>query len=153
PVEVLGFQGTPEAGDRFAVVETEARAREVADYRARQKREKMQARLSGMRGSLEQMMTQLKSEGGRKEFPLIVKGDVQGSVEAIIGALEKLGTEEVSARVLHAGVGGVTESDVTLAGAFGASIIAFNVRPNPQAREAAEREGVEIRQYAIIYDL
>ena len=152
PVEVLGFNGTPEAGDRLAVVENESRAREVTDYRARQKREKMVARSAGMRGSLEQMMSQLKT-AGRKEFPLIVKGDVQGSIEAIIGALEKLGTEEVSARVLHAGVGGITESDVTLAEASGVPIIGFNVRAHKEAREAAERAGIEIRYYNIIYDL
>jgi translation initiation factor IF-2 len=152
PVEVLGFSGTPDAGDRLAVVESEARAREVTDYRARQKREKVSARATGMRGSLEQMMSQLKTSG-RKEFPLIVKGDVQGSVEAIIGALEKLGTEEVAARVLHAGVGGITESDVTLAEASGIPIIGFNVRAHKEAREAAERAGIEIRYYNIIYDL
>ncbi len=152
PVEVLGFSGTPDAGDRLAVVESEARAREVTDYRVRQKREKMVARASGMRGSLEQMMTQLKTSG-RKEFPLIVKGDVQGSVEAIIQALDKLGTEEVVARVLHSGAGGITESDVTLAEASGVPIIGFNVRAHKEAREAAERAGIEIRYYNIIYDL
>ncbi len=112
PVEVLGFSGTPEAGDRLAVVESEARAREVSDYRAREKREKQAARATGMRGSLEQMMSQLKTDG-RKEFPLVIKGDVQGSVEAIVGALDKLGTPEVTARILYAGVGGITELDVT----------------------------------------
>jgi translation initiation factor IF-2 len=152
PVEVLGFNGTPEAGDRLAVVDNEGRAREVTDYRARQKREKQAARATGMRGSLEQMMSQLKSTG-RKEFPLLIKGDVQGSVEAVLGALDKLGTEEVTARVLHAGVGGITESDVTLAEASGAAIIGFNVRAHKEAREAAERVGVEIRYYNIIYDL
>jgi translation initiation factor IF-2 len=152
PVEVLGFAGTPEAGDRLAVVESEARAREVTDYRARQKREKVAARASGMRGSLEQMMTQLKT-AGRKEFPLLIKTDVQGSLEAITGALDKLGTPEVAARVLHAGVGGITESDVRLAEASAAAIIGFNVRANKEAREAAERVGIEIRYYNIIYDL
>jgi translation initiation factor IF-2 len=152
PVEVLGFSGTPDAGDRLAVVENEARAREVTDYRARQKREKMAARATGMRGSLEQMMAQAKT-AGRKEFPLVVKADVQGSLEAIIGALDKLGTEEVAARVLHAGVGGISESDVTLAEASGVPIIAFNVRANKEAREAAERVGIEIRYYNVIYDL
>jgi len=152
PVEVLGFSGTPDAGDRLAVVESEARAREVTDYRARQKREKMVARATGMRGSLEQMMTQLKTSG-RKEFPLIIKGDVQGSIEAIIQSLDKLGTEEVMARVLHAGAGGITESDVTLAEASGVPIIGFNVRAHKEAREAAERAGIEIRYYNIIYDL
>jgi translation initiation factor IF-2 len=152
PVEILGFNGTPEAGDRLAVVESEARAREVTDYRARQKREKMAARASGMRGSLEQMMSQLKTSG-RKEFPLLIKGDVQGSVEAIVGALEKIGTSEVGARIILAGVGGISESDVTLAEASGAAVIGFNVRAHKEAREMAERDGVEIRYYNIIYDL
>ncbi|HYC17875.1 MAG TPA: translation initiation factor IF-2 [Pseudolabrys sp.] len=152
PVEVLGFSGTPDAGDRLAVVENEARAREVTDYRARQKREKTAARATGMRGSLEQMMAQAKTSG-RKEFPLVIKADVQGSVEAIIGALDKLATDEVAARVLHSAVGGISESDVTLAEASGVPIIAFNVRANKEAREAAERAGIEIRYYNIIYDL
>jgi translation initiation factor IF-2 len=152
PVEVLGFNGTPEAGDRLAVVDSEARAREVTDYRARQKRDKVAARATGMRGSLEQMMSQLKT-AGRKEFPLVIKADVQGSLEAITGALDKLGTNEVIARILHASVGGITESDVTLAEASGAAIIGFNVRAHKEAREAAEQAGVEIRYYNIIYDL
>jgi translation initiation factor IF-2 len=152
PVEVLGFNGTPDAGDRLAVVPNEARAREVTDYRARQKREKAAARQTGMRGSLEQMMAQAKT-AGRKEFPLIIKGDVQGSLEAVQGALEKLGTDEVAARIIHSGVGGITESDVTLAESSGAAIIGFNVRAHKEAREAAERGGVEIRYYNIIYDL
>jgi translation initiation factor IF-2 len=152
PVEVLGFNGTPDAGDRLAVVDSEGRAREVTDYRARQKREMMVARATGLRGSLEQMMSQLKSTG-RKEFPLVIKGDVQGSIEAIVGALDKLGTSEVAARVIHAGVGGITESDVTLAEAAGAAIIGFNVRAHKEARETAERAGIEIRYYNVIYDL
>jgi translation initiation factor IF-2 len=152
PVEVLGFTGTPDAGDRLAVVNNEARAREVTDYRARQKREKTAARQTGMRGSLEQMMAQVKT-AGRKEFPLIIKGDVQGSVEAIIGSLDKLGTDEVGARVVHSGVGGITESDVTLAESSGTAIIGFNVRAHKEARELAERVGIEIRYYNIIYDL
>jgi translation initiation factor IF-2 len=152
PVEVLGFTGTPDAGDRLAVVETEARARELTDYRVRQKREKTAARATGKRGSLEQMMSQLKT-AGRKEFPLIIKGDVQGSVEAIIGSLEKLGTDEVAARVIHSGVGGITETDVGLSESSGAAIIGFNVRAHKEAREQAERDGVEIRYYNIIYDL
>ena len=152
PVEVLGFNGTPEASDRLAVVHSEARAREIADYRARQKREKMAARQTGMRGSLEQMMNQLKTTG-RKEFPLLIKGDVQGSVEAIVGALEKLSTDEVAARIIFAGVGGITESDVTLAEASGTAVIGFNVRAHKEAREAAEHAGIEIRYYNIIYDL
>jgi translation initiation factor IF-2 len=152
PVEVLGFSGTPDAGDRLAVVDNEARAREVTDYRGRQKREKTATRATGMRGSLEQMMAQAKTSG-RKEFPLIIKADVQGSLEAIIGSLDKMGTDEVAARVLHAGVGGISESDVTLAEASGVPIIAFNVRANKEARESAERVGIEIRYYNIIYDL
>ncbi|HTP90426.1 MAG TPA: translation initiation factor IF-2 [Xanthobacteraceae bacterium] len=152
PVEVLGFNGTPEASDRLAVVDTEARAREITDYRARQKREKMAARQTGMRGSLEQMMSQLKTSG-RKEFPLVVKGDVQGSIEAIVGALDKLSTDEVAARVIFSGVGGISESDITLAEASGAAVIGFNVRAHKEAREAAERAGIEIRYYDIIYAL
>ena len=152
PVEVLGFNGTPEASDRLAVVESEARAREIADYRDRQRREKVAARQTGMRGSLEQMMNQLKTTG-RKEFPLVVKGDVQGSIEAIIGALEKLGTEEVAARIIFSGAGGITESDVTLAEASNAVVIGFNVRAHKEAREAAEQAGIEIRYYDIIYNL
>jgi translation initiation factor IF-2 len=152
PVEVLGFNGPPEAGDRLAVVENEARARQVTSYRAHQKRENAAASISGMRGSLEQMMSQLKT-AGRKEFPLIVKADVQGSLEAILGSLEKLGTEEVAARILHAGVGGISESDVTLAEGFNAAIIGFSVRANKEAAAAAKRNGIEIRYYNIIYDL
>ncbi|MEW6641041.1 MAG: translation initiation factor IF-2 [Pseudomonadota bacterium] len=152
PVEVLGFNGPPEAGDRLAVVENEARARQITDYRAHQKREKQAARNSGMRGSLEQMMSQLKT-AGRKEFPLIVKADVQGSLEAILGSLEKIGNDEVAARVLHAGVGGISESDVTLAEGFNAAIIGFNVRAHKEAGDAAKRNGIEIRYYNIIYDL
>jgi len=152
PVEVLGFGGTPEAGDRLAVVESEGRAREITAYRLRQKREKSAARATGMRGSLEQMMSQLKT-ATRKELAVIVKADVQGSLEAIIGAIEKLGTDEVAARVIGAGVGGITESDVTLAEASGVPIIGFNVRAFKEARDAAERAGIEIRYYNIIYDL
>jgi translation initiation factor IF-2 len=152
PVEVLGFNGPPEAGDRLAVVENEARARQITSYRAHQKRENAAASISGMRGSLEQMMSQLKTSG-RKEFPLIVKADVQGSLEAILGSLEKLGTEEVAARILHAGVGGISESDVTLAEGFNAAIIGFSVRANKEAASAAKRNGIEIRYYNIIYDL
>jgi len=152
PVEVLGFNGTPEAGDRLAVVQSEARAREVTAYRARQRRDKMAARATGMRGSLEQMMSQLKT-AGRKDLALIVKADVQGSLEAVIGAIDKLATDEVGARVIHSGVGGITESDVTLAEASGVPILAFNVRAHKEAREAAERVGIELRYYNVIYDL
>ena len=150
PVEVLGFDSAPEAGDQFAVVENEARAREITDYRVRERRKRLA--VAGARGSLEQMMTNLKA-AGTKEFTLLVKGDVQGSVEAIVAALDKMGTDEVRARIVHAGVGGITESDVGLAATSGAVVLGFNVRANAQAREAAEREGVEIRYYAVIYDL
>ncbi|MGZ9724092.1 translation initiation factor IF-2 [Rhizobium miluonense] len=152
PVEVLGLSGTPAAGDKFAVVENESRAREISEYRQRLARDKAAARQSGQRGSLEQMMTQLQTVGV-KEFPLVVKGDVQGSIEAIAGALDKLGTDEVRARIVHSGAGGITESDISLAEASNAAIIGFNVRANAQARQFAEREGIEIRYYNIIYDL
>jgi translation initiation factor IF-2 len=155
PVEVLGFNGTPEAGDRVAVVDSEARAREITDYRERQRRDRLAARgaASGAGRSLAEMMRELKEGAGRKEFPLVIKGDVQGSVEAIVGSLEKVGNEEVRARVLSSGVGAITESDVTLAQASGAVVIGFNVRAHKEAREAAERTGVEIRYYNIIYNL
>ncbi len=152
PVEILGLQGTPQAGDRFAVVQNEAKAREIAEYRQRLARDKAVARQSGARGSLEQMMNQLQVSG-TKEFPLVIKGDVQGSIEAITNALDKLGTDEVRARIVHAGAGGITESDVSLAEASNAAIIGFNVRANKQARDAAEQQGIEIRYYNIIYDL
>ncbi len=149
PVEVLGFTGVPSAGDRFSVVESEARAREITDYRQRQLREKS---ATGGATSLEQMMNQLKAQGISK-FPLIIKGDVQGSVEAIVASLNKLSTEEVSAQILMSAVGGITESDVTLASASKAIIIGFNVRANKQAQELATRDAIEIRYYNIIYDL
>jgi translation initiation factor IF-2 len=152
PVEILGFNATPEASDRVAVVDTEARAREIADYRIRQKREMAAARQTGMRGSLEQMMSQIKT-AGHKEFPLVIKGDVQGSIEAIVGALEKLSTDEVVARIIFSGAGGITESDVRLAEASNAAVIGFNVRAHKEAREAAEQAGIEIRYYDIIYAL
>ncbi|MGA7545719.1 MAG: translation initiation factor IF-2 [Methyloceanibacter sp.] len=150
PVEVLGFDSAPEAGDQFAVVENEARAREITDYRARARRKRLA--VADARGSLEQMMSNLKTTG-TKEFTLLVKGDVQGSVEAIVAALDKMGTDEVRARIIHAGVGGITESDVALAAASGAVVLGFNVRANAQAREVAGRDSVEIRYYAVIYDL
>ncbi|RUT30210.1 translation initiation factor IF-2 [Arsenicitalea aurantiaca] len=149
PVEVLGFTGVPSAGDRFSVVENEARAREVTEYRQRLVREKT---AGGGATSLEQMMNQLKASGIAK-FPLLIKGDVQGSVEAINASLNKLSTDEVSAQILYSGVGGITESDVTLATASNAVIIGFNVRANKQASDLAAREGIEIRYYNIIYDL
>jgi translation initiation factor IF-2 len=150
PVEVLGFDTAPEAGDQFAVVENEARAREITEYRERERRKTLA--VAGQRGSLEQMMNQLK-EDGIKEFPLVVKGDVQGSVEAINAALAQLGSDEVRARLVHVGVGGITESDISLASTSGAVVLGFNVRANAQARAAAERDGIEVRYYAVIYDL
>ncbi|MFC3695394.1 translation initiation factor IF-2 [Chenggangzhangella methanolivorans] len=152
PVEILGFNGAPEAGDRFAVVENEARAREIADYRQRQKREQAAARATVRVSGLEEMMSQIKT-AGRKELPLVIKGDVQGSVEAIVQSLEKVGNDEVGVRILLSGAGGITESDVILAAASKAAVIGFNVRALKEARDAADRTGTEIRYYNIIYDL
>jgi translation initiation factor IF-2 len=142
----------PEAGDRVAVVENEARAREVTDTARARSGIVRPPRGAGGR-SLADMMRDLKEGAGRKEFPAVVRADVQGSAEAIMGALDKLGTDEVSARILQAGVGGISESDITLAEASGAVVLGFNVRAHKEAREAAERAGVEIRYYNIIYDL
>ncbi|CAO4174543.1 translation initiation factor IF-2 [Methylorubrum aminovorans] len=153
PVEVLGFNGTPDAGDRVIVVPNEARAREVTEYRARIKRERLNARTGGANRSLVDMMREAKEGANRKELPIIIKGDVQGSVEAIVGALTALGNDEVGVRILLSGVGGITESDITLANASKAVVIGFNVRAHKEARNAAERDGTEIRYYSIIYDL
>ncbi len=150
PVEVLGINGTPSAGDDFVVVEDEQKAREVSEYR--QRRDRLARNAASQRGTLEQMFESIQS-GEVKELPVVVKGDVQGSVEAILGSLEKMGNEEVKVRVLHAAVGGVNESDITLAQASKAVVIGFNVRANPQAREMARRDAVEIRYYSIIYDV
>jgi translation initiation factor IF-2 len=150
PVEILGFDSAPEAGDPFAVVENEGRAREITDYRTRKRRQTLGS--AGTARTLEQMMQQLK-EAGRKEFQLLVKGDVQGSVEAISGALRKIGNDEVEARIVHSGVGGITESDIALANASKAVVVGFNVRANAQAKALADQSGVEIRYYNIIYDL
>ncbi len=150
PVEVLGLNGTPLAGDDFVVAENESRARDIADYRQRRRREQQAAQ--GARGTLEQMFSQI-AAGAAKELAVVVKSDVQGSLEAITGSLEKLSTSEVTLRVLHAAVGGINESDVILAKASNAAIIGFNVRANPQARDLARRDGVEIRYYSIIYDV
>ena len=150
PIEVLGLNGTPLAGDDFVVAENESRARDIADFRQRRRRNAIAA--SGARGTLEQMFSQI-AAGVAKELPVVVKSDVQGSLEAIVGSLEKLSTDEVSVRVLHSAVGGINESDVILAKASAAVIIGFNVRANPQARDLARRDGVEIRYYSIIYDL
>ena len=151
PVEVLGLNGTPAAGDEVAVVENEARAREVVDFRQRRRRDEKVA--AGARGTLEQMFEKIKEGNEVQALPAVIKGDVHGSVEAIFGALDKLATEEVKVQVLHSAVGGITESDVTLSKASGALIIGFNVRANPQAREMARRENIEIRYYSVIYDL
>ena len=150
PVEVLGLNGVPEPGDKFYVVESEARAREVAEFRARGRREKDGAKSSGT--SLEQMMVQLQ-DAEIKELPIVIKGDVQGSVEAIVSSLQKMSTDEVRVKILHTGVGGISESDVILAGASNASVLGFNVRANKQARAEAEKDKVEIRYYSVIYDL
>ena len=152
PAEVLGLNGAPLAEDEFVVVDNEARAREIAEYRRRREREMEAA--ANTRGTLEQMLSEIAS-GAAKELPVIVKGDVQGSVEAIVSSLEKLSSEneEVSVVVLHTAAGGINESDVTLAKASNALIIGFNVRANPQARELAKREGIDIRYYSVIYDV
>ncbi len=150
PVEVLGLSAAPEAGDEFVVVDSEARAREVTEYRSRKRRESRQATIS--RQSLDQLLKSRK-DGEKRLLPLLVKTDVQGSLEAIEGALVRLGTDEVAAQILHGGAGGITESDVILAQASGAAIIGFNVRANAQARDRARRDGVEIRYYNIIYNV
>ncbi|MCX7645349.1 MAG: translation initiation factor IF-2 [Rhodobacteraceae bacterium] len=151
PVEVLGLNGTPEAGDVLNVVETEAQAREIAAYREQVAKDKRAA--AGAAATLEQLMAKARADATVAELPVVVKADVQGSAEAIVQALEKVGNEEVRVRVLHSGVGAITDSDVGLAEASKALIIGFNVRANASARQAAQQKGVEIRYYAIIYDL
>jgi len=148
PVEVLGLNGTPGAGDDFAVVGDEARAREISEYRQRTAKKDA----GGPRSSIEQMFSKIQA-GEAQELPVLIKTDVQGSAEAITGMLEKLSTDEVKVRVLHSGVGAISESDITLANASDAMIIAFNVRANNQARTMAERDGIDIRYYSIIYDI
>ncbi len=150
PVEVLGLNGVPLAGDSLSVVESDARAREIADFRESSKRD-LEIAASG-RGSLEQMMARIQ-EGEASQLPVVIKSDVQGSLEAIVNSLQKMGTDEVKIQILHAGVGGVNESDITLARASGATVIGFNVRANPQARELAKRDAVEIKYYSIIYNV
>jgi len=150
PVEILGLNGVPEPGDTFNVVDSEGKAREIAEFRHRQRREKAAAKSSGT--SLEQMMAQLQ-DSEIKELPIVIKGDVQGSIEAIVGSLEKFSTDEVRVRVLHTGVGAISESDVILAEASKAPVLGFNVRANKQARDEAERSKVEIRYYSVIYNL
>jgi translation initiation factor IF-2 len=148
PVEIMGLEGVPEPGDTLQVVDTEARAREVAEFRQRRRREKS---APTQRASFEQLMEQKKS--GASELPIVIKADVQGSAEAIASSLDKLSTDEVRARVLQSSVGAINEADITLAKASGAPIIGFNVRASKEARDLAEREGVEIRYYAIIYNV
>ncbi len=150
PVEVLGFNGVPAAGDEFFVVESEQKAREITEYRQRRHREKQV--IVKTKGGMESIMSRI-ANGEIREMPVVIKADVQGSLEAIMASLGKLGNEEVSTRILHGAVGGINESDITLAKASGGIIIGFNVRANPQARELARRDGVEIRYYSIIYDM
>ena len=151
PVEVLGLNGTPHAGDTLDVVETEAQAREIATYRENAAKDKRAA--AGAATTLEQLMAKAKADQSVSELPILVKADVQGSAEAIVQAMEKIGNEEVRVRVLHSGVGAITDTDVGLAEASGAPIIGFNVRANASARQSANQKGVEIRYYSIIYDL
>jgi translation initiation factor IF-2 len=150
PVEILGLDGTPQAGDEFHVVESEARAREIADFRVRRDRQNQLAKVAGGRGTLEEMMKGIR-DGTAKELPVLIKADVQGSAEALAGAISRLSTEKVAARVVYSGVGGISEADITLAKASGALLIGFNVRANPQAREIAKRDKIDIRYYSIIY--
>ncbi|MCX8230713.1 MAG: translation initiation factor IF-2, partial [Alphaproteobacteria bacterium] len=152
PAEVLGLNGAPAAGDELGVVESEARAREITSFRAGEARDKDVASAATARGSLEEMFTKI-SEGETNLFPVIIKADVQGSLEAIRGALEKLSTDEVAISVVHGAVGGINESDVTLAAASGALMIGFGVRANAQARDRAKRDKLEIRYYSVIYNL
>ena len=151
PVEVLGLNGTPEAGDVLNVVDTEAQAREIATYRENLAKEKRAA--AGAATTLEQLMAKAKEDENVSELPILVKADVQGSAEAIVQAMEKIGNAEVRVRVLHYGVGAITETDVGLAEASGAPVMGFNVRANASARNTANQKGVEIRYYSVIYDL
>ncbi|WP_299045054.1 translation initiation factor IF-2 [uncultured Tateyamaria sp.] len=151
PVEVLGLNGTPEAGDVLNVTETEAQAREIAEYREKAAKDKRAA--AGAATTLEQLMANAKADEDVSELPILVKADVQGSAEAIVQAMEKIGNDEVRVRVLHSGVGAITETDVGLAEASGAPIMGFNVRANASARNTANQKGVEIRYYSVIYDL
>ncbi|HMB14249.1 MAG TPA: translation initiation factor IF-2 [Roseovarius sp.] len=151
PVEVLGLNGTPEAGDVLNVLDNEGQAREIAEYRADAAKEKRAA--AGAGTSLEQLLAKAKEDENLKELPIVVKADVQGSAEAIVQAMEKIGNEEVRVRILHSGVGAITESDIGLAEASGAPVLGFNVRANAPARNSANQKGVEIRYYSVIYDL
>jgi translation initiation factor IF-2 len=152
PVEIMGLEGVPDPGDSLNAVESETRAREVADYRQRARRQRVASGGPQVRTSLESMMAKFK-DSSAKELPVLIKADVQGSAEAIVASLDKLAHEEVRARVVLSGVGAINESDVQLAKTSGAPVIGFNVRASKEARDLAEREGVEIRYYAIIYDL
>ena len=151
PVEVLGLNGTPEAGDVLNVVETEAQAREIAEYRAQAAKDKRAA--LGAATTLEQLMANAKANEDISELPILLKADVQGSAEAIVQAMAKIGNDEVRVRVLHSGVGAITETDIGLAEASGAPVFGFNVRANASARNTANQKGVEIRYYSVIYDL
>ena len=151
PVEVLGLNGTPEAGDVLNVVDTEGQAREIAEYREKAAKDKRAA--AGAATTLDQLLAKAKDDQNVSELPILVKADVQGSAEAIIQAMEKIGNDEVRVRVLHSGVGAITESDIGLAEASGAPVIGFNVRANAPARNSANQKGVEIRYYSVIYDL
>jgi translation initiation factor IF-2 len=151
PVEVLGLNGTPEAGDVLNVVETEAQAREIAEYRAQAAKDKRAA--LGAATTLEQLMANAKANEDISELPILLKADVQGSAEAIVQAMAKIGNDEVRVRVLHSGVGAITETDIGLAEASGAPVFGFNVRANTSARNTANQKGVEIRYYSVIYDL
>ena len=151
PVEVLGLNGTPEAGDVLNVTETEAQAREIAEYREQAAKDKRAA--AGAATTLEQLMQKAKEDESVSELPILVKADVQGSAEAIVQAMEKIGNDEVRVRVLHSGVGAITETDIGLAEASGAPVMGFNVRANTSARNTANQKGVEIRYYSVIYDL
>jgi translation initiation factor IF-2 len=151
PVEVLGLNGTPEAGDVLNVVETEAQAREIATYREKAAKDKRAA--AGAATTLDQLMAKHKADQSVSELPIVVKADVQGSSEAIVQAMEKIGNDEVRVRVIHSGVGAITETDIGLAEASGCPVIGFNVRANASARNSANQKGVEIRYYSVIYDL
>ena len=151
PVEVLGLNGTPSAGDVLNVTETDAQAREIAEYR--QKAAKDKRATAGAATTLEQLMANAKANESVSELPILVKADVQGSAEAIVQAMEKIGNDEVRVRILHSGVGAITETDISLAEASNAPVIGFNVRANASARNTAHQKGVEIRYYSVIYDL
>jgi translation initiation factor IF-2 len=152
PVEILGLDEAPEAGVQFHVVESEKQAREIKEYRQKRSRDLRATLQRKQGGSLEDMFLKAK-DGGRKELPILIKGDVQGSIEAIIGSLDKLATSEVGVKVLHGAVGGITTSDIALASASNAIILGFNVRTDASARESAAKEGADIRYYSIIYDI